>query len=207
MKRQVVARAGDVAPGQCKIVNVAGREIGVFNVDGRYFALANRCPHEGYPLVEGNIAGGCVLTCNWHNWKFDLESGETLIGGDRLRRAGHRVTGWLPEIRDDHAVEPSGWSLVYDPETGKEVGRTLPESITYDQWDMLSPEQQRRYRSMSQSVGIEGAIGQGYVDGSPPSFSAYPGQVAAATETVATPALRARGLEFLVLVASLYFDR
>ena len=39
MKRQVVARAGDVAPGQCKIVNVAGREIGVFNVDGRYYQL------------------------------------------------------------------------------------------------------------------------------------------------------------------------
>ena len=55
MKRQVVARAIDVAPGQCKIVTVNGREIGVFNLDGEYFALANRCPHEGGPLCQGKI--------------------------------------------------------------------------------------------------------------------------------------------------------
>src|SRR3546814_18444108 len=40
--------------------------------------------------MEGSLAqggrGDCILTCNWHNWKFDLASGETLVGGDRLRR-------------------------------------------------------------------------------------------------------------------------
>ena len=51
----MVARASEVAPGTCKIVTVAGREIGVFNVDGEYFALANRCPHEGGPLCQGRI--------------------------------------------------------------------------------------------------------------------------------------------------------
>ena len=48
-------------------------------------ACNNRCPHEGYPLVEGVLDAQCVLTCNWHNWKFDLKTGETLYGGDRLR--------------------------------------------------------------------------------------------------------------------------
>src|SRR5262249_23008442 len=53
--RQVVARAGDVAPGTSRVVNVAGREIGIFNVSGEYFALANRCPHAGGPLCPGPI--------------------------------------------------------------------------------------------------------------------------------------------------------
>ena len=58
----------------------------LFLSDKGVFACNNRCPHEGYPLVEGTLADGCVLTCNWHNWKFDLEGGETLVGGDLLRR-------------------------------------------------------------------------------------------------------------------------
>ncbi len=61
------------------------------------YACVNRCPHEGYPLSEGVLTtdpaggGSCILTCNWHNWKFDLETGETLVGGDRLRRFPVRV--------------------------------------------------------------------------------------------------------------------
>ncbi len=67
-----------------------GKQIAVFAGDAGVFACNNRCPHEGYPLMEGSLAAGaagdCVLTCNWHNWKFDLASGETLVGGDKLRR-------------------------------------------------------------------------------------------------------------------------
>jgi hypothetical protein len=62
------------------------------------FACVNRCPHEGYPLSEGTLTEGCVLTCNWHNWKFDLASGDTLVGGDRLTRYPVRLEGgrvWL----------------------------------------------------------------------------------------------------------------
>ena len=68
-----------------------GKQIAVFANDDGVFACNNRCPHEGYPLMEGNLsrdgAGrNCILTCNWHNWKFDLAGGETLVGGDKLRR-------------------------------------------------------------------------------------------------------------------------
>jgi nitrite reductase/ring-hydroxylating ferredoxin subunit len=63
-----------------------GRQILVLRTERGVFACTNRCPHEGYPLSEGVLSNGCVLTCNWHNWKFDLASGETLVGGDRLRR-------------------------------------------------------------------------------------------------------------------------
>jgi 3-phenylpropionate/trans-cinnamate dioxygenase ferredoxin subunit len=92
VKRQVVARALDVAPGQCKIVNVNGREIGVFNLNGEYFALANRCPHEGGPLCQGHIIpliqsdgpGQYRLTrhkeflrCPWHGWEFEIRTGQS----------------------------------------------------------------------------------------------------------------------------------
>ena len=62
-----------------------GKQILLWMVGERILACANRCPHEGYPLSEGTMTEECVLTCNWHNWKFDLKSGETLLGGDSLR--------------------------------------------------------------------------------------------------------------------------
>ncbi len=68
-----------------KLVKLAGRQILVIEAEGRLFAIANRCPHEGYPLSEGTLSSACVLTCNWHNWKFDLKSGEALVGGDPVR--------------------------------------------------------------------------------------------------------------------------
>ena len=48
---------------------------------------------EGYPLSEGVLTNGCVLTCNWHNWKFDLASGVTLVGGDQVTRFPIRLEG------------------------------------------------------------------------------------------------------------------
>lgn len=64
---------------------INGRQIALFNTQEGFRACDNRCPHEGFPLSEGSVSGKCTLTCNWHNWKFDLESGENLLGGDRLR--------------------------------------------------------------------------------------------------------------------------
>ncbi|MGE3301576.1 MAG: Rieske (2Fe-2S) protein [Hyphomonadaceae bacterium] len=63
-----------------------GLQVLILHTERGLFACANRCPHEGYPLREGALSDGCVLTCNWHNWKFDLSTGETLVGGDRVRR-------------------------------------------------------------------------------------------------------------------------
>jgi nitrite reductase/ring-hydroxylating ferredoxin subunit len=68
-----------------KVVRKGGKQVLLIASDGRIFALANRCPHEGYPLSEGTLGPPCVLTCDWHNWKFDLASGETLVGRDPVR--------------------------------------------------------------------------------------------------------------------------
>ncbi len=56
-QRHVVASTSEIAAGGRKLVNIAGREIGIFNVAGDYYALANRCPHEGGSLCEGFVTG------------------------------------------------------------------------------------------------------------------------------------------------------
>lgn len=86
-----VATLESVAAKGVQVVRVGGRQIALFHGPKGVFACNNRCPHEGYPLSEGTLTDGCVLTCNWHNWKFDLESGATLVGGDTLRRYPTRV--------------------------------------------------------------------------------------------------------------------
>jgi nitrite reductase/ring-hydroxylating ferredoxin subunit len=74
----------NLVPGR-KLFKKDGKQILLLLSGGRIFAIANRCPHEGYPLSEGTEGPGAVLTCNWHNWKFDLESGDALIGRDPVR--------------------------------------------------------------------------------------------------------------------------
>jgi len=66
------------------VLRRGGKQIVLFHTADGVFACNNRCPHEGYPLREGNL-DGCTLTCNWHNWKFDLKTGANHFGGDRLR--------------------------------------------------------------------------------------------------------------------------
>lgn len=65
----------DCAPGEaCELV-VADRIVALFNVDGEYFALDGICPHQGGPLGKGPLRG-CVVTCPWHGWQFDVRSGQ-----------------------------------------------------------------------------------------------------------------------------------
>jgi len=77
-------RRKDVEAAGRKVVRLNGKQILLLINGGRLFAIANRCPHEGYPLSEGTDGPG-VLTCNWHNWKFALETGDALIGRDPVR--------------------------------------------------------------------------------------------------------------------------
>jgi hypothetical protein len=60
MPKHVVATLDEIPPGGKKIVEVAGRSIGVFNVGGEFFALRNRCPHQGGPLCLGKLSGFVV---------------------------------------------------------------------------------------------------------------------------------------------------
>ncbi|MCB2099844.1 MAG: Rieske (2Fe-2S) protein [Rhodobacterales bacterium] len=74
-----------VAAGR-RVIKHGGKQVALFH-DGNGGALAcnNRCPHEGYPLAEGCLSADGRLTCNWHNWKFDLRTGAAEVGGDAVR--------------------------------------------------------------------------------------------------------------------------
>ena len=94
-------------PSRPVAVKLRDKHVALFLREGQVLACNNRCPHEGYPLVEGALDADCVLTCHWHNWKFDLKTGVTLYGGDILRTYPARVQEgfvWL-DIRDPPAAE------------------------------------------------------------------------------------------------------
>ena len=55
--KHVVATVGEIAPGGHKLVELQGRQIGVFNVKGEFLAISNRCPHQGGSLCHGKLVG------------------------------------------------------------------------------------------------------------------------------------------------------
>jgi len=69
-----VAQVSDVQPGAGKVVTVKDKAIALFNVDGAFYAIDNTCLHRGGPLGEGEVEG-CVVTCPWHGWQFDVKTG------------------------------------------------------------------------------------------------------------------------------------
>jgi 3-phenylpropionate/trans-cinnamate dioxygenase ferredoxin component len=72
-----VASTADIPPGTGKLVALEGKRIAVFNVDGRYHAIDDTCPHRGGPLSEGELEGE-VVTCPWHRSTFNVTTGAVL---------------------------------------------------------------------------------------------------------------------------------
>jgi nitrite reductase (NADH) small subunit len=60
-----VAKASELEPNHGKLVEVQGKKIALFNVDGKLHAIDNTCTHRGGPLSEGELEGDEV-TCPWH---------------------------------------------------------------------------------------------------------------------------------------------
>jgi nitrite reductase (NADH) small subunit len=69
-----VGHQADIPPREGRVVDVGGSEIAIFNLGGRFVALANRCPHRGGPLADGILTGTAVV-CPLHGWKVDLQQG------------------------------------------------------------------------------------------------------------------------------------
>lgn len=67
--------------GTGKALEIAGRRVALFLIDGEPHALDDECPHQGASLGDGVIAGGDV-TCPWHGWHFDPCSGKSTDGLD-----------------------------------------------------------------------------------------------------------------------------
>jgi 3-phenylpropionate/trans-cinnamate dioxygenase ferredoxin subunit len=114
--KHVVAAADEVPPGGRKIVEVAGRSIGLFNLDGEYFALRNRCPHQGGALCEGQLWGVLeaerpgeysyqasreILACPWHGWEFHVRTGQSWCDPEKLRVKSYEVSVVEGEALED----------------------------------------------------------------------------------------------------------
>jgi nitrite reductase/ring-hydroxylating ferredoxin subunit len=78
-----VAEAASIPSGQGRTVHLRGREYAVFNVDGKFYAVDNECPHRGGPLGAGVLEKGRIH-CPLHGWAFDPKTGacETRMGCD-----------------------------------------------------------------------------------------------------------------------------
>ena len=72
-----VAEIKDLEAGSAKRVEIEGKEIALFNIDGTFYAIENTCTHRGGPLAEGELDGD-VVTCPWHGARYDVKSGEAL---------------------------------------------------------------------------------------------------------------------------------
>jgi len=68
------ARLGDIPDNQGYFVELGGVRLALFKSDGKVYALANECPHQGGPLSEGGLQGHLAM-CPWHGWEFDVRSG------------------------------------------------------------------------------------------------------------------------------------
>jgi 3-phenylpropionate/trans-cinnamate dioxygenase ferredoxin subunit len=106
MSKHVVAAVSEIPPGQRKLVTVRGRSIAVFNLDGEFFGLFNRCPHQGGPMCEGILTGliesdepghyqysrkGEIIRCPWHGWEFDVRTGQSYCEPEKIQVRSYPV--------------------------------------------------------------------------------------------------------------------
>ncbi len=88
----------EIAIGERYLFREDKRRIAVFRIAGdEFYAIDDACPHEGYPLVKGSVDGK-TLTCQWHNFKFELSSGKCLKGNENVRSYEVRVHNGAVEI-------------------------------------------------------------------------------------------------------------
>lgn len=105
-QKYVVATVSEIAPGSKKIVEAGGRSIGVYNLDGQFYALRNVCPHQGAQLCKGLVKPlvvssgpgsfeyereGEIVRCPWHQWEFDIKTG-CMIVDPAMRTKTYEVT-------------------------------------------------------------------------------------------------------------------
>jgi 3-phenylpropionate/trans-cinnamate dioxygenase ferredoxin component len=72
-----VATRAELPAGSKKLIEIDGRAIAVFNVDGGFHAIDDVCTHDGGPLAEGELIG-CEIECPRHGARFDVRTGRPL---------------------------------------------------------------------------------------------------------------------------------
>jgi len=138
MAKYVVAAVEEIPPGKRKLIELAGRLIGVFNVNGEFFALRNRCPHQGGPLCQGKLSGLMeapqpgqyiysrldeIIRCPWHGWEFDLRTGQSWWDPAKTRVRQYPVSLEAEADLENEAVTFTGL------QKGPYVAETYPVSV------------------------------------------------------------------------------
>ena len=106
MARHVVAPASEIAPGTSKIVSVAGRSIGIFNVNGEFYRADQPLPARRRAAVHrlrprpftADRPGeyrlerhGEMLRCPWHGWEFDIKTGQSWCHPESVKARTYQV--------------------------------------------------------------------------------------------------------------------
>lgn len=122
----------DIPDGQGKLWSHGDKRIALFRTAAGVYAADNRCPHQGYALKDGDIRGD-VLTCAWHNWKFQLTDGKCLFGGENIRTYPVSVRdGWVYVDTTDPAPEeiaPELFASLLDAMGDADTGRLARDTM------------------------------------------------------------------------------
>ena len=100
-------------PGR-RVIEIAGMQVGVFRLDGEFYAYENKCPHLGGPACQGKILPRVLedvrenkkslgrvfarnqlnVICPWHGFEFDIRTGaHVAVPKYRLRPVVVRTEG------------------------------------------------------------------------------------------------------------------
>ena len=122
MKYVKVMSEEDLPIGKSAIISAGEDEIALFNYKGKYYAIANKCPHRGSPLGEGRIEEGIVI-CPNHEWRFKLENGANMQNPELF------IPTYPVKVRNENiyiGLEGESGNIAY----GKKAS-TLPSSLKF----------------------------------------------------------------------------
>jgi nitrite reductase (NADH) small subunit len=94
------ATTSEVPTGSIRHIVVHDKPMALCNVGGQFYAVNAVCPHMGGPLASGRL-DGCVITCPWHGWTFDVRTGLPDHPG------GHSISAY--EVRVEGEDILVGW--------------------------------------------------------------------------------------------------
>jgi len=106
-EKYVVASVSEIPVGGRKLVDVKGRKIVLFNLAGEFYAISDKCPHQGGSLFKGQLTGfvsskepgeytysrkGEVIRCPWHSWEYDIRTGKSWCDPRRIQARKFEVS-------------------------------------------------------------------------------------------------------------------
>ena len=126
-----------------KLFSYLDKRIALFRTPQGVFATDNRCPHEGYALVRGDVRDD-VLTCAWHNFKFRLGSGECLFGSENVRAYPVEVRGGMVHVDVEdpspEIVRPQLFRSLLDAMDDLDFGRIARDTMRLQRVGTPLPE-------------------------------------------------------------------